>query len=92
MNHPTIQTMAHELISQIPLENETEKAIALFYFVRDKIKYRVEKNRKYYSRFQLKASETLKRGAGYCIQKAGPFAALARAVGIPGAHPFRRYH
>ncbi len=58
-----------------------DKTKALFYFVRDQIKYnthilklKVEIN---------KATEVLKRKEGYCIQKAVLLAALARACGIP---------
>ncbi len=58
-----------------------EKAKALFYFVRDQITYNP-----YVPIFTLednKASTTLSRGEGYCVQKAILLAALARAVGIP---------
>jgi len=58
-----------------------EKAKSLFYFVRDEVKYNM------YSPFHLpehyRASAILKRGAGYCVQKAILLAALARATGIP---------
>jgi len=62
-------------------ETTVDKARALFYFVRDEIKYNpyvpiyiLEDNR---------ASITLERGEGYCVQKAILLAALARASGIP---------
>ncbi len=62
-------------------ETTVDKATALFYFVRDGIKYNpyvpiyiLEDNR---------ASITLERGEGYCVQKAILLAALARASGIP---------
>ena len=58
-----------------------EKAMSLFYFVRDEIRYNM------YSPFYLpehyRASKILERGEGYCVQKAILLAALARAVGIP---------
>jgi transglutaminase-like putative cysteine protease len=60
---------------------EIGKAKSLFYFVRDEIKYNP-----YLPNDLLeyhKASATLKRGEGYCIQKAILLTALARAVGIP---------
>lgn len=58
-----------------------DMARSFFYFVRDRIKYnprlpklRVQDNR---------ASEILKRGEGYCVQKVVLLAALARGSGIP---------
>lgn len=74
---------AHELVNGIPDKNDIEKGINLFYFVRDEIKYVVKYNNEYYSRENLKSTATLKRGHGFCIQKAVLLAALARAVGIP---------
>jgi transglutaminase-like putative cysteine protease len=65
----------------IDQETMIEKAKALFYFVRDQIKYNP-----YVPLYTLednKASVTLKRGEGYCVQKAILLAALARASGIP---------
>jgi len=62
-------------------ETMIEKAKALFYFVRDQIKYNP-----YVPLYTLednKASITLKRGEGYCVQKAILLVALARASGIP---------
>ncbi len=62
-------------------DQTTRKARSLFYFVRDEIKYNM------YSPFHLpehyRASAILKRGEGYCVQKAVLLAALARTVGIP---------
>jgi len=62
-------------------EKEHEKAIKLFYFVRDEIKYNA------YIPYHLFdyhiASKTLKRGEGYCVSKAILLAALSRAMGIP---------
>jgi transglutaminase-like putative cysteine protease len=62
-------------------ETTVDKAKALFYFVRDEIKYNP-----YVPLYTLednKASVTLQRGEGYCVQKAILLAALARASGIP---------
>lgn len=62
-------------------ETAVDKARALFYFVRDGIKYNP-----YVPLYTLednKASATLKQGEGYCVQKAILLAALARASGIP---------
>jgi transglutaminase-like putative cysteine protease len=63
------------------LKSDREKAVALYYFVRDQIKHNP------YAPCQLpedyKASSTLERGHGFCQHKATLLVALARAVGIP---------
>jgi transglutaminase-like putative cysteine protease len=59
-----------------------EKGIALFYAVRDKIRYdpyRIELEKKE----SFKASVIISRGYGYCVAKAIALAAVARASGIP---------
>lgn len=63
------------------VSSDKQKAIVLFYFVRDKIKYnpyspgdKLEYN---------KASLVLERGHGFCYQKAILLVAFARASGIP---------
>lgn len=78
-NAPPVREKAQNLTAD--KENDVEKAKALFYFVRDEIKYNpyvlhnlVEHN---------KASGTLSRKEGYCVQKAILLAALARGVAIP---------
>ena len=61
--------------------SQKEKAKQLFYFVRDKIKYNP-----YLALCSIedyRASRTLLRGEGFCIQKAVVLAAVARAIGIP---------
>ena len=57
------------------------KAKSLFYFVRDQIKYIMHPQitREEY----FKASKTLQKGEGYCVQKAVLLTALARAADIP---------
>ena len=62
-------------------EGNIAKAKNLFYFVRDEIKYNlyVHTDRPEHYR----ASTTLERGNGFCVQKAVLLAALARSVGIP---------
>lgn len=78
-DHPEVLTLAKTLTQGIT--SETEKAKHLFYFVRDEILYNP------YSPFEeredYQAHIILKRGEGYCIQKAIVLAALARANGIP---------
>ena len=63
-----------------------EKAQSLFYFVRDKIKYNPYLPR--YLPEHFRASETLARGEGFCIQKAVLLVALSRAAGIPARPGF----
>jgi len=63
------------------LETEQDKAVALFYFVRDRIKfnsYAAGESLEY-----NKASVVLEKGNGFCYQKAIVLAAMARATGIP---------
>ena len=60
---------------------DTEKAVLLFYFVRDEIPYNVYMISMFKEDFV--ASTVLERGKGYCVQKAVLLAALGRAVGIP---------
>ncbi|MFX1276814.1 MAG: transglutaminase family protein [Promethearchaeota archaeon] len=64
------------------LKTDKEKAIALFYWVRDEIKYNMYT---YLPKFQtnLKASTTLRRKNGFCMSKAVLLSTFARAVGIP---------
>lgn len=62
-------------------ETNMNKAIRLFYAVRDDIRYDVfgfEISPSY-----LKASYILKKSSGYCVSKAIVLASVARAVGIP---------
>ena len=60
--------------------SQKEKAKELFYLVRDEIKYSPYPPS---SIEGYRASETLQRREGYCVQKAVVLTALARAVGIP---------
>jgi transglutaminase-like putative cysteine protease len=63
------------------LGTDREKAVALYYFVRDEVKHNP------YAPSQLledyKASSTLERGHGFCQHKAALLVALSRAAGIP---------
>ena len=63
------------------MEGAREKAIRIFYFVRDKISYNVYSPRPTDADF--KASHVLARKEGYCVQKAVLLVALARAAAIP---------
>ncbi|MEJ2294189.1 MAG: transglutaminase-like domain-containing protein, partial [Candidatus Lokiarchaeota archaeon] len=64
------------------LESPKEKAIALFYWVRDEIKY----NMSTYIpsvKANFKASVTLRRRNGFCVSKSILLSSFARAIGIP---------
>ena len=62
-------------------QTAADKAKRLFYWVRDIIKYNPLVPLKIFEDYR--ASKTLKRGEGFCVEKAAVLAALARAVGIP---------
>jgi transglutaminase-like putative cysteine protease len=83
-DHPLIRDKAVTVTRG--LAKDREKAVALFDFVRDRITYNpygpVEEEIRY------KASRTLQRGYGFCIQKATLLAAMLRSVSIPAALVF----
>lgn len=74
-----VRERAHRLIRE--QADLIAKARALFYFVRDEIKYNPYVPRHLPEHFR--ASNILAQGEGFCIQKAVLLAALARSIGIP---------
>ena len=74
-----VRDKAHQLTSG--LQTDKEKAISLYYFVRDEIKHNAYAPLHDPDRY--KASNTLQAGNGICQQKAILLVALARAIGIP---------
>ncbi len=78
--HKTLQEKADEVTKG--QKGMIEKAGRLFYFVRDGIKYNPYLPR--YLPEHFRASNTLARGEGFCVQKAVLLVALCRAIGIPG--------
>jgi transglutaminase-like putative cysteine protease len=72
------------------LQTDRERAVALFYFVRDEIKHDPYATGTDYNRF--KASLTLEAGQGFCSHKSILLSALARAVGIPARIGFVAIH
>ena len=64
------------------LKTDEEKAIALFYYVRDSIKYTMGLYRPKI-KDNFKASVTMRRKIGFCVSKSILLSTLARAVGIP---------
>ena len=78
-DNPDIKKKAEDLCKG--LEKPAERAGNLFYWVRDNIKYtplvHINDLQNY------KASSTLKREKGFCVEKAALLTAFCRAVGIP---------
>lgn len=85
-DHETMRRTALELTS--PFTDESEKARALFYFVRDRIHYSIYMVSVRFEDFV--ASTVLAWGRGYCVQKAILLTALARAAGIPSRLVFAK--
>jgi transglutaminase-like putative cysteine protease len=76
--HPRIVQFANEHAKGT---NDREKAIALYYAVRDGVRYHPFQNFTLEETYQ--ASVCLERGAGWCVPKAALLAACARVAGIP---------
>ncbi len=81
--HPLVQEKAKELIEGIPEDDDIGRAIKLFYFVRDQIRYSVRNTSKSHNKENWKSSLTLETGFAFCIPKAILLASLGRAVGVP---------
>jgi len=62
-------------------KTSAEKAITLFYWVRDQIKYTPIVPDEIFDEYR--ASDTLRREKGFCVEKASLLAAFSRAAGIP---------
>jgi transglutaminase-like putative cysteine protease len=77
--HLSVKDKSKELTANI--EDLKDRAIRLFYFVKDEIRYNIFTPRSTDACF--KASHVLARKEGYCVQKAVLLVALARAAGIP---------
>ena len=73
-NHPEIQKITSNITKNC--KDDKEKSIALFYWVRDNIKYR-------FGNWGLSASEVLKQGHGMCTNKAVLLTTFLRASHIP---------
>jgi len=83
-DHPDVRDYAIDLTRGATTDQD--KALAIFYPVRDDFLYSpygvVARRR------AMTASYTLKRGTGFCVQKAVLLAAAARAVGVPARLAF----
>lgn len=78
-SHPEVIAFAQKYKGDS--DDSIQQAVSLYYAVRDKFMYNpfhVD-----LSDEGLKASDVLKRGSGYCVEKANLLAACARVVGIP---------
>ncbi len=78
-DHPAVIEFAHSVVGG--LTKEIDKAVALYYAVRDGFQYNPYKLD--LRPEAMKASALLRRNYGYCIEKANLLAAAARALGIP---------
>lgn len=78
-DHPEVVRRARSLTN--PERSPQENAVALFYWVRDAIRYNPYGLSPAPEAFM--ASSTLKAGEAWCVPKAILLAALCRAVGIP---------
>lgn len=81
IDHPTVRRFVAEAIGDAT--SERERAVRLFYAVRDRIRY--DPYNLTYDPHAYKASSVIEAGRGWCVPKAGLLAACARAVGIPSA-------
>jgi transglutaminase-like putative cysteine protease len=61
--------------------DEREKAVSLYYAVRDRVRYNPFQN--FMADDAYRASACLERNVGWCVSKAALLAASARAAGIP---------
>jgi transglutaminase-like putative cysteine protease len=79
-NKASVRKKAFEITQG--LKSNKEKAIALFYWVRNEIKYNMSTYLPYI-KSNFKASVTLRRKNGFCVSKSVLLSSFARAIGIP---------
>jgi len=79
--NPDIQKLAQQITGKY--ENPKDKAVALFYWVRDNVHYRV-------GLWNRKASETLAERSGSCTNNANLLVSLLRSVDIPAGYNVMR--
>lgn len=77
-DHPAVVAFAHEHSDGA---NDRERAVSLYYAVRDGIRYDPFLN--FMDVETYRASSVLARGVGFCVGKSALYAACARAIGIP---------
>ena len=76
--HPAVIDFARQ---HAQAAGERERAVALYYAVRDTIRYNPFQN--FMADDAYRASACLERSLGWCVSKAALLAGAARAVGIP---------
>ncbi|MFX0057236.1 MAG: transglutaminase-like domain-containing protein [Candidatus Heimdallarchaeota archaeon] len=79
-NKANVRNKAFEITNG--LKTDKDKAIALFYWVRNEIKYNMTTYIPYV-KSNFKASVTLRRKNGFCVSKSVLLSSFARAIGIP---------
>jgi transglutaminase-like putative cysteine protease len=77
-DHPAVVAFAEDNVEG---ETSREKAVSLYYAVRDKIRYNPFLD--FSNDGVYRASRCLETGEGFCIGKAALYAACARVIGIP---------
>jgi transglutaminase-like putative cysteine protease len=78
---PTVRAFVDKTLSATDAKTDIDKAIALYYAVRDGIRYEVYGAD--LSRSGLRASSIIEAGFGFCVHKSIVYAAAVRSVGIP---------
>jgi transglutaminase-like putative cysteine protease len=78
-DHPDVMAFAHD--SAGSHRGDRDRAVALYYAVRDGIRY--DPYRIQLTAEAMRASAVLERGSGFCVAKAVLLAAGARALGVP---------
>ncbi len=79
-DHPQVQGLATSLIQSVA-NDPVDQAIALYYWVRDKIRY--DPYTPFHKAEHYRASNVMKNGFGFCVPKASLLCALGRACHIP---------
>ena len=77
-DHPAVRAFA---LAHVKGDTERERAVSLYYAVRDGIRYDPFLN--FTDIETYRASSVLARGVGFCVGKSALYAACVRAVGIP---------
>ena len=80
-DNPVVAGYAERICGRKGATSDKEKAIRLYYAVRDEIRY--DPYDLQYSTGALKASAVIAKGSGYCVAKAVVLAAVARQQGVP---------
>ena len=78
---PVVRDFVRRVVPDPSAGTDIERARALYYAVRDGIRYEVYGAD--LSRTGLRASSVIHRGMGFCVHKSIVFAAVTRAVGVP---------